>query len=407
MPRQIFAAEVSHENAPARVRERLSASHDSVKKIVSKLRPAMDEVFVLLTDTRFVIYGAGESINPLINYFLEDAEVFRYVQFYKNTQASVNHLFAMASGLCSHIKGEHEILAQIKTSHDISMKCGGIGLWLDNVLHQAIHVGKKIRTQTGIDKFGSSVVDAGLSVIYEKLENVFDKKFLVVGTSKIARLCLQYLQREGIHRITVASHDIKLAQDLAKRYNATAVSILNMQQYVKTADVIIGGAHHDVYLFPKAANGAVQVEANLLPEHKRVILDFGMPRNFDEKLKYQPGISLYNLDDLKAISPSPLDMFGGVEAAWRMAAAETQNFLVVLHHFDQVPALETYWNNSVPTVQEKKRWSLFKKREVTLPPSLSLQRSMAMLKNTQAENGLALVRRISPFTEISIQFSDN
>jgi hypothetical protein len=114
-------------------------------------------------------------------------------------------------------------------------------------------------------------------------------------------------------------------------------------------------------------------------------------------------------------------MFGGVEAAWRLAAAETQSFLVVLNHLEQVPVLDTYWNTlsdikqhskkddtaTSVSVQEKKWWAPLRRKNAAIAKTLSSQRSLAMLKNTQAENPALLVRKVKSFSDVTIQFSEN
>jgi glutamyl-tRNA reductase len=423
MAKQIFAAEVSHESAPVRIREKLAGNDESVKRVIAKLRSNMDEVFVLSTCNRFVVYAVGENINPIVNYFLEDAETFRYVQFYKNTQASVNHLFATASGLCSQVKGEHQIMTQIKHGHQLAMECGGVGLWLDNVLREAIRIGKKVRTQTGIDKFGASVVDAGFSLLYDKFENIYERNFLVIGTGKIARLALGYLQHEGMQNVIIASHDIERSRDLALQYNVQAITIDKISNYFQEADVIIGGTHHEVSICPSMSGSCTRLETKLATEKKRVILDFGMPRNFDDRLRFHPGISLYNLDDLKALSTSPLDVFGGVEAAWKLVSAETKEFLNIIHQLEMAPILAAYWNRLVNLKDQQLGWllpklesasdrdvQLIKRYAHKLIRSISrepLKNLRALAGDTQANATVEVVKNLYDFHHVKLNLSDN
>lgn len=416
MTRQIFAAEVSHDNSPFHIREKLAGSDKGVKDCIHKLRQKMDEVFVLSTPTRFVVYAVGEKINPLLNYFLEDAEVFRYVQFYKNTMASVNHLFAMASGLCSTVKGEHQILSEIKESHVLSLECNGIGLRLDNLLRHAIRVGKKVRTETGIDKFCLSVVDGGISLLYNKLENLYERNFLVIGTGEVAKLTLEYLSMEGITQVTIASRDVKKAKALASAYHFSTIAFDKVADHMKDADVIIGAATEQIPV------GQPLEVVSLPADRKRIILDFGVPRNFSDKYKYQPFIDLYTLDDLKAMSPSPLDAFGGVDDAWRLVSAHTQDFLSVLHHLEQAPILEAYWSrlgnikhpdakpssvSGMVASQESHWFKRYTKRLMSQPEKPTVRNIDLVLNNTQAENADELVRKVFSFHLINLDVSPN
>jgi glutamyl-tRNA reductase len=418
MTRQIFAAEITHDNSPFHVREKLAGDDKAVKACIHKLRQNMDEVFVLSTPNRFVIYAVGEKINPLLNYFLEDAEVFRYVQFYKNTLASVNHLFAMASGLCSQVKGEHLIVSQIKESHILSLESNGIGLRLDNLLRQAIRVGKKVRTETGIDKFCSSVVDAGFSLLYNKIENLYERNFLVIGSGEVVRLTLESLHQEGMSNVLVSCHDSKSVKALAKVYGFNTVPIDRVSEYFKEADVIIGCTNESVktHMFMKE-------EEPFHPNRKRIILDFGMPRSFSDKFRYHAFTELYSLDDIKALNPTPLDAFGGVEEAWRLVSALTHEFLSVLFHLEQAPILEAYWSrlgnikspdakpssmlSGIFTSQETRWIKQYTRKFLGQNEKQNARDLQLLLGNTRPENAEELVRKIYSFHIIDINVSPN
>src|SRR5688500_17426523 len=106
MARQIFAAEISHEDTPLALREKLAANEAAVKQQLQQLSPVTDEVFVLATCNRFTIYIVNSDISPLTDFFAQYPALKGYVQFYYNTEESVTHLLAVASGLLSPIKGD-------------------------------------------------------------------------------------------------------------------------------------------------------------------------------------------------------------------------------------------------------------------------------------------------------------
>lgn len=339
MARQIFAAEVSHEDTPLAIREKLAANEATIKNHLCQLNLLTDEVFILSTCNRFTIYAVCESITPLTQFFDQYPALKGYVQFYYNTEESVTHLFAVASGLLSPIKGDHEILAQLREAHRWAREVNSVGITLDNFLRQAQRVGKRVRTETGIDKFCVSVVDSGIELLYQRMDTVHNKKILVVGTGKVARMAIKYLYNEGISDVTIVSKDAGRAHELAKQYYFEADSIENIQELVKKADIVIGATHYEVSLFPESYLSGFF-------EHNKLwfILDFGMPRNFNSKLAEHAAIELYNLDDLKRLHHSPLDDFGGIEGAWTIVMREAKGFMEVLLQLEFSPVLVAYWN---------------------------------------------------------------
>ncbi len=424
MAKQIFAAEISHEHAPLHIREKLASSEEGVKAYIQQLGKDLDEVFVLSTCNRFAIYGAGESINPLLNFFFGDPELFNYVQFYKSTEASVQHLFATASGLRSQVKGEHQILAQIKQAHKLALSCSSIGLKMDNLLREAIRVGKKVRTETGIDKFCSSVVDAGFSLVEKKLSDLSNRNILIIGTGKIARLALSYLQQEQASNVTIVSHDLDRAVELANHYQAKAGHIENVSHYFMLSDVIIGGTHHEVSLCPKTMHETCMRHTAIFDTtRKHIILDFGMPRNFNDSIRKYPTIELYNLDDLKALHATPLDAFGNLDDAKRIADAEATEFINILQQLELTPILSAYWTRLVNLKDEQLNWllpklenvnehdiDLIKKYAHKLIRSISrepLKNLRALAGDTQANVTVEVVKNLYDFHHVKLNLSIN
>jgi glutamyl-tRNA reductase len=279
MAKQIFAAEISHEDTPIAIREKLAANESIIKSHLCELSLVTDEVFILSSCNRFTIYAVSESIAPLTQFFEKYPSLKGYVQFYYNTEESVTHLFAVASGLLSPIKGDHQILAELKQAHQWARETGSIGITLDNFLRQAQRVGKRVRTETGIDKFCASVVDTGIELLYQRMDTVHDKRVLVLGTGKVAKMAVKYLYNEGIQNVTIVSKDAGRAHELANLYYMEADSIENVHALVKKADIVIGATHDEVSLFPETFLSGFF-------EHDKMwfILDFGMPRNFNAKL---------------------------------------------------------------------------------------------------------------------------
>src|SRR4051812_9185080 len=128
MARQIFAAEISHEDAPLYIREHISGNEAVLANHLKKLRTKLDEVFILSTCNRFTIYAVNENINPIVDFFSEYSMLQGYVQYYYNSEESITHLFAVASGLLSPIKGDHLVLEQLNQARAFAVKQNSIGI---------------------------------------------------------------------------------------------------------------------------------------------------------------------------------------------------------------------------------------------------------------------------------------
>ena len=413
MTRQIFAAEINFEDTPAHVREKFNASEKNIKRLLGAFRKRVQEVFILANRQRFTVYIVHDSLKPLTEFFHEENPLKGYVQYYYNSGESVTHLMATASGLLSPVKGEGRILSEIAQCYDWSVSCGSIGMTLDNTVTKAMETGKQVRTETAIDKFCSSVVEAGIELLYNRMENLHKKNFLIIGTGKMARLALECLTREGILKIALTGHDFDRAEKLAKKFGIKAIALQEMAGYFSEAEVVIGGSHQelDKDLLPATKDGAIEPKS-------RVILDLGIPPNFDLRMIEIWAEEFYNLDDLRRLQPSPLEGFGGIEAAWRMVMKASSDFVLLLQLLNDSPILSAYLTrqfslkNAELKVKPKRTLRsmlLFRKTEniVDAASVKDYVNARAHVNNHIAENGIEVVKNVQGLKKFKFLMSEN
>lgn len=413
MTRQIFAAEINFEDTPAHVREKFNASEKNIKRLLGAFRKRVQEVFILANRQRFTVYIVHDSLKPLTEFFHEENPLKGYVQYYYNSGESVTHLMATASGLLSPVKGEGRILSEIAQCYDWSVSCGSIGMTLDNTVTKAMETGKQVRTETAIDKFCSSVVEAGIELLYNRMENLHKKNFLIIGTGKMARLALECLTREGILKIALTGHDFDRAEKLAKKFGIKAIALQEMAGYFSEAEVVIGGSHQelDKDLLPATKDSAIEPKS-------RVILDLGIPPNFDLRMIEIWAEEFYNLDDLRRLQPSPLEGFGGIEAAWRMVMKASSDFVLLLQLLNDSPILSAYLTrqfslkNAELKVKPKRTLRsmlLFRKTEniVDAASVKDYVNARAHVNNHIAENGIEVVKNVQGLKKFKFLMSEN
>jgi len=368
MTRQIFAAEINFEDVAHPVREKFNGNEKNIKEILAALKPLVREVFILATRHRFTAYIVHENLNPLTEFFHTE-QLRGCVQFYYNSGESVTHLMATASGLLSPVKGESQILSEIARCCQWAAACGCLGLTLDNTLSKAMDIGKAVRTATGIDQFCASVVEAGMDLLYSRLENIHQKYFVVLGTGKLARLAMEYLYKEGIRNVAIADHDPTRALQFAKKYGAKSFHLDQALDYFSDADVIIGASHGA--LKTDLMTTKRKRKAHSGDNHQNLfILDLGIPPNFDSQWVERNAAEWYNLDDLRRLQPSLLESFGGLEGAWRLVIKASNDFVHLLKLLDHSPILTAYLN----------RQFIQKNGELKVKPRRTLRNILFFLK---------------------------
>ncbi len=101
----------------------------------------------------------GELLAEHSGLDLAELQKHAYVRY---SEAAAEHLFAVASGLDSMVVGEQQILGQIRTAYASADAQQAAGRALHELAQQALRVGKRVHSETGIDSAGASVVSVAL-----------------------------------------------------------------------------------------------------------------------------------------------------------------------------------------------------------------------------------------------------
>ncbi|MFI8837155.1 glutamyl-tRNA reductase [Streptomyces afghaniensis] len=220
---------LSHRSAPVSVLERASLNTDAQTKLLQDTvaaEPAA-EAAVLATCNRIELYadvdkfhaGVAELSTLLAQHSgvgLEELTPYLYVHY---EDRAVHHLFSVACGLDSMVVGEGQILGQIKDSLARAQELNSAGRLLNDLFQQALRVGKRAHSETGIDRAGQSLVTFGL----EQLAAGGDvetwargKKALVIGAGSMSSLAAATLARAGVAEVVVANRTLDRAERLAQ-----------------------------------------------------------------------------------------------------------------------------------------------------------------------------------------------
>ncbi|MBC2863903.1 glutamyl-tRNA reductase [Streptomyces mexicanus] len=220
---------LSHRSAPVSVLERASLSVDAQVKLVQDTvaaEPAA-EAAVLATCNRIELYadvdkfhaGVSELSTLLAQHSgvgLEELTPYLYVHY---EDRAVHHLFSVACGLDSMVVGEGQILGQIKDSLARAQELHTAGRLLNDLFQQALRVGKRAHSETGIDRAGQSLVTFGLEQLAAGgavTDWARGKKALVIGAGSMSSLAAATLARAGVAEIVIANRTQERAERLAQ-----------------------------------------------------------------------------------------------------------------------------------------------------------------------------------------------
>ncbi|WP_329338324.1 glutamyl-tRNA reductase [Streptomyces sp. NBC_01352] len=219
---------LSHRSAPVSVLERAALNADAQVKLLQDTVAAepATEAAVLATCNRIELYadvdkfhaGVAELSTLLAQHSgvgLEELTPYLYVHY---EDRAVHHLFSVACGLDSMVVGEGQILGQIKDSLAKAQDVHSAGRLLNDLFQQALRVGKRAHSETGIDRAGQSLVTFGLEQL--SASNAVEqwargKKALVIGAGSMSSLAAATLARAGVAEIVVANRTPDRAERLA------------------------------------------------------------------------------------------------------------------------------------------------------------------------------------------------
>ncbi|ALG85879.1 glutamyl-tRNA reductase [Gordonia phthalatica] len=306
---------VSHRSAPVSLLERLSVSDDDRPKLVDALLSShtVSEAMLVSTCNRVEIYAVVDAFHPALEAVgqvigdhsgLSVAELTDHA-YVRYSEAAVEHLFTVAAGLDSLVVGEQQILGQIRTAYSDADTNQTAGSTLHELAQKALRVGKRVHTETGIDRAGASVVSVavGRAASIRGTDHPPMRSAAVIGAGAMGSLATSELAHDGVTDITVvnrtAARADEVAATVAEKYGITARGATFDDLAAAMADVDI------VVTCTGSISSVVQVgdvhsaltrRTNTAP---LLICDLGLPRDVDPTAGRLPGVHIVDIERLR------------------------------------------------------------------------------------------------------------
>ena len=202
---------VSHRSAPVSVLEQLSIDESDQIKIVDQVlqSPLVTEVMLLSTCNRVEVYAVvdafhgglsviGQVLSEYSGMSMGDLTKYAYVRY---SEAAVEHLFAVASGLDSAVIGEQQVLGQVRRAYAAAEASRTVGRVLHELAQRALSVGKRVHSETAIDAAGASMVSVVLGMAERRLGGLEGKTAVLIGAGAMGALSAAHLTRAGIGHV--------------------------------------------------------------------------------------------------------------------------------------------------------------------------------------------------------------
>ncbi|MGZ4849067.1 MAG: glutamyl-tRNA reductase [Halobacteriota archaeon] len=219
------------------------------------------------------------------------------------SRESLRHLMRLASGLDSMIVGEDQILGQLKDAVETASKERTLGPELGLAFSKAIKVGKRVRTQTQINRGSVSVGSAAVDLAERLMGTLDDKSILSIGAGELGTLVAVALAERKLKAMFVSNRTFRRAQTLAKQLGGTAIRFDTIDDYLSEADLVISATAAPHYILTQDQVRRAMQRRN---GHPLVIIDIANPRDVEEAAATIDKVELHNIDDLRKITEENL-----------------------------------------------------------------------------------------------------
>jgi glutamyl-tRNA reductase len=285
-----------------------------------------------------------------------------YVRY---SEAAVEHLFAVTSGLDSAVIGEQQVLGQVRRAYATAEANRTVGRVLHDLAQRALAVGKRVHSETSIDAAGASVVSVALHVAAERLYRpelgpsytaLAGRTATVIGAGSMGALTAAHLVRLGVSQINVVNRSLPRAQRLAEiiaeqGVNAQAMTLDQLPAALATADLAVSctGAVRPVVTLADVHHALATAPRDELAQ-PLVMCDLGMPRDIDPAIAGLPGVTVIDMDRVQR-EPSARAAAADAEAARSIVAAEVAAYLAAQRMAEVTPTVTALRQRAADVVE--------------------------------------------------------
>jgi len=393
----LLSVGASYRTAGVDTLERLTIAGTDIPAVLQRLvaQPYVGEAVVLSTCNRVEVYaavsgfhgGLGDVCNVLAEHSglaANDLAAHLYVHY---DDAAVRHSFRVSAGLDSMVVGEAQILGQLRDAYHAATETDTAGRLLHELMQQALRVGKRAHSETGIDRAGQSVVTAALEVAATTFDgDLTGRTGLVVGAGAMGALSVATLTRTGVGPLQITNRGAARAERLAEAYGATAVPFDALDEAIATADIVVCATASTEPVLTAAALAGRQ--------RPLVVLDLAVPRDVAPEVADLPGITVVDIEGLAA-GRRTLPATAETSAVEQIVAAEVENFLSWLRGTEIAPTVAALRNRADDVVSAELRRLSSRRPEFTEEQRADVSRTLHRVVQQLLHSPTVRVRQLA------------
>ena len=295
---------ISHHSAPIEVLEQVAAIDAEETLPVLGAGDAVGEVLLLSTCNRIEVYtevsrfhAAVESLTAVLakhaGLAADQLSKHLYVHY---EDAAVRHAFRVASGLDSMVVGDEQILGQFREAFKVAVDQGQAGRSLHELAQNALRVGKRVHSDTGIGRHGASVVEVALSEAGRHHGTLAGRRVVIIGSGAMSSLAASVASAAGAG-VTIVGRTAASVHRLAQAVNGHGVQLVDLDAHLRHADVVVSATGATGLLITKE-----HLQRVLGDDRPDVyVCDLALPHDPDPRIAEIPGVQRLDLSGIAAL----------------------------------------------------------------------------------------------------------
>ncbi len=290
---------INHRTSTLAEREPFQLTRQQIGEAVLQYKrlSRVDEVVIVVTCNRIEFYRAdrikGRHGLEVVEFYhqlgIPDPERILPLAYRHVGAGAARHLFRVISGMDSLILGEDQVRNQVKQAYSSACAFGGPGKVLHKLFHHAFRISKQVRSETELGEGARSIPGAAVDLLLSLQPS--PQNVLVIGANETTEVIVSSLLRRGIQAMVVNRTDYA-AGKMAAAYKAKAEKWQRLPDLVADTGMI----------FSATGSPTTVVSKEMLQkktDREVIIADLAVPRDIDPEAGELPGVTLFDLEDLK------------------------------------------------------------------------------------------------------------
>lgn len=294
-----YCVGISYRKADAGLRGSFSLSTDGIDNLLAQAKEEhIPSLAVISTCNRTELYGFAPSAEHLMQLLCAHSQGSMKelipISFIHQSEAAIDHLFNVGTGLDSQILGDFEIIGQLKQAFKKAKSMKLLNAHMERLINAVIQASKRIKTETDLSSGATSVSFASVQYILQNYSREQPLNILLFGTGKIGRnTCENLVKHTSNKSITLINRTKDKAERIAGRFDLKVKDYSQLQEQIAQSDILI--------VATGAQNPTISKDL-IVTQRPLLILDLSIPKNVKENVADLPNVSLVHLDELSQIT---------------------------------------------------------------------------------------------------------